>query len=106
MVKRQKDGLKDQLNLARGIALGCRANKEIVREKAFFRRMSLFRTKKRKSQCLPENNELQLRPQEILFLDYQTTADGFYDIPLTPGRCPGLNYTGLSGRNNRYFANP
>ncbi len=106
MVRRQKDGLKGQLNLAQGIALGCRANKKVVREKTFFWGMLLIRTKRRESKCLPENNELRLRPQEILFLDYHTTADGFLDILLTPGRCPGLNYTGLSGRNNRYFTNP
>jgi hypothetical protein len=100
MVNRQKDGPKGQLNRAQGIALGCRANKKIVREKTFFRRMLLFRTKRRKSQCLPENNELPLRPQEIFFPDYQTTADGFYDIFLPPGRCPGLKFTGLSGRKN------
>jgi hypothetical protein len=100
MVNRQKDGLKGQLNLAQGIALGCRVNKEIVREKMFFKRMLLFRTKEEKSQYLPENNELQFRPQKGLSLDHQITADGFYCFLLNPGRCPGLNYIGLSDRNN------
>jgi hypothetical protein len=106
MDKRQNDGLKGQLNLAQGIALGCRANKKIVREKAFFKRISLFRTKRRKSRCLTENHELQFRPQKSHSLDHQITADGFYRLLFNPGRCPGLNYTGPSGRNNRYFVNP
>ena len=111
MVDRQKNGLKGQLNLAQGkrrrsVALGCRTNKEIVREKAFFRRMSLFRTKRRKYQSPPENNELQFRPQKVFRLDHHITTDGFYYVLLTLGRCPGLNYADLSGRNNQYFANP
>ena len=35
MVKRQKDGLKGQLNRAQGIALGCRANKKSSAKKRF-----------------------------------------------------------------------
>jgi hypothetical protein len=85
MVNRQEDGLKGQLNLAQGIALGSRVNKEIVREKVFFSRMLLFRAKRRKSKCLTENNELQFRPKEVLFLDYQIPSDGFTISSLPQG---------------------
>jgi hypothetical protein len=63
-----QNGLKGQLNLAQGNALGLKAGKKIVRTMAFFKEILLFRTKW---------HGFQFRPKEVFRSDYCIPADGF-----------------------------
>lgn len=84
-----RNGLKGQHNLAQGIALGFKTDRKIVRAMTFFKCLSLSRTKKHESPFLPENNELQFRPNKIFRLEYYILADGFRYIPFTQGDALG-----------------
>lgn len=108
MVDDKGNVLKGQYNLAQGNAFGLNASEKIVRAGMFFKGLSLFRTKRHKSQFFPENNGLQFRPQEASLIVCHFLADDYRGFLFTTGRCrstersrrsPGLNYIGLSGRN-------
>jgi hypothetical protein len=98
MFRRQTNGLKGQLILAQGNALGAKAGNRVVRVIKFFKGLSLFRTKGHKSLFLQENNVLQIRPKKVFYLELSSSCGRFSLDLLNPRRCLGLNYTGLSGR--------
>ena len=85
MANKQENGLKGQYTLTHGNAMGLKSGEKIVRAIKFFKNITLFRTKRHESQCLPQNNRLQFRPKEVFRPDYHVPSDGFCRILHTQG---------------------
>ena len=79
--------------------------RKIVRLLVFFVEQYLFRTKRMDS-CFREEGDTQFRPKQVYFIEFLFLADGVLLCTIYPGRCPGLNYSGLSGRKSTIFISP
>lgn len=88
--------LKGQHNLAQGNALGLNAGEKIVRAITLIKEILLFRTSVR-TLCFSKIfscNSVRMKLY-ALFIEFSRTV---FVVSLYPGRCPGQNYIGLSGR--------